>query len=102
MLMTKRKPVFAGEVLIAGFMEPLGLTQTALAKAMGVPRKHVNELCVGRRSVSAPTTLISARVLGTSPEFWLNLQRRSEIWNAMRSQCERKSVDPAKPLAAGV
>jgi hypothetical protein len=53
MLTTKRKPVSVGEILIEEFMRPMGLTQAALAEAMGVVRKHVNELCNGRRSVTA-------------------------------------------------
>ena len=55
MLMTKRKPATVGEILVEEFMEPMGLTQQALADAMGVPRKHVNQLCKDRRSVTAPT-----------------------------------------------
>ena len=55
MLMTKRKPASVGEILVQEFMEPMGLTQGVLAKAMGVPRKHVNELCNNRRAVTAPT-----------------------------------------------
>ena len=67
MLMTKRKPATVGEILAQEFMEPMGLTQSALAKAMGVQRKHVNELCNDRRAVTAPTALILARVFGNSP-----------------------------------
>ena len=78
MLMTKRKPATIGEVLVQEFMEPMGLTQGALAKAMGVQRKHVNELCNDRRAVTAPTALILARVFGNSPDFWLNVQCRSQ------------------------
>ncbi len=48
MLKTKRKPATVGEILVEEFMQPMGLTQTALAAAMGVQRKHVNELCNGR------------------------------------------------------
>ena len=44
MLTTKRKPATVGEILLEEFMQPIGLTQTALAQAMGVQRKHVNEL----------------------------------------------------------
>ena len=61
-------------------MIPLGLTQAALADAMGVQRKHVNELCNGRRTVTAPTSLILARVFGNTPDFWLNAQRRMDLW----------------------
>jgi antitoxin HigA-1 len=98
MLMTKRKPASAGEILVAEFMKPLGLTQGALAEAMGVPRKHVNELCNDRRSVTAATALILARVFGNTPDFWLNVQRRTDLWEAMHSPTVRERVDRARPL----
>jgi addiction module HigA family antidote len=98
MLMTKRKPATVGEILAAEFLEPMGLTQGALAEAMGVPRKHVNELCNDRRTVTARTALILARVFGNSPEFWLNMQRRSDLWEAMHSPSQRKRIERARPL----
>ena len=98
MLMTKRKPATVGEILMQEFMQPMGLTQGALAKAMGVPRKHVNELCNDRRSVTAPTALILARVFGNSPEFWLNVQRRTDLWEAMNSPRERERIRRARPI----
>jgi len=58
MLMTKRKPASVGEILVQEFMKPMGLTQGVLAEAMGVQRKHVNELCNSRRAVTAPTAPI--------------------------------------------
>jgi addiction module HigA family antidote len=69
MLMTKRKPDSVGEILTEEFMEPLGLTQSALAEAMGVQRKHVNELCNNKRNVTAATALILARVFFQQPRF---------------------------------
>lgn len=98
MLTTKRKPASVGEILLEEFMEPLGLTQGALAAAMGVQRKHVNELCNERRAVTVPTALILARVFGNSPEFWLNVQRRSDLWEAIHSPRERKRIERARPL----
>lgn len=98
MLMTKRKPVSVGEILTEEFMEPMGLTQAALAEAMGVQRKHVNELCNNRRNVTAATALILSRVFSNSPDFWLNVQRRNDLWNAMHSPKERQRIDRAKPL----
>ena len=86
MLMTTRNPVTVGEILTEEFLEPMGLTQGALADAMGVARGHVNELCNDRRTVTAPTALILARVFGNSPEFWLNMQRRADLWEAMHSR----------------
>ena len=98
MLTTKRKPASVGEILLGEFMEPLGLTQGALAAAMGVQRKHVNELCNERRAVTVPTALILARVFRNSPEFWLNVQRRSDLWEALHSPRERKRIERARPL----
>ena len=98
MLMTKRKPVGVGEILVEEFMRPMGLTQAALAEAMGVQRKHVNELCNGRRAVTASTALILARVFGNGPDFWLNVQRRNDLWNAMNSPRERERIARARPL----
>jgi addiction module HigA family antidote len=95
MLTTKRKPASVGEILIEEFMEPKGLTQGALAKAMGVQRKHVNELCNNRRAVTAPTALILARVFGNSADFWLNVQRRSDLWEAMHSPRELERIKNA-------
>ena len=98
MLLTKRKPVSVGEILIEEFMQPLSLTQAQLAEAMGVQRKHVNELCNNRRNITAATALILARVFGNSPDFWLNLQRRNELWDALHDPHERERIDRAKPL----
>lgn len=98
MLMTERKPVTVGEILSEEFLEPMGLTQGGLAEAMGVPRKHVNELCNDRRAVTAPTALILSRVFGNTPDFWLNVQRRTDLWRAMHSPRQRERIERARPL----
>ena len=98
MLMTKRKPASVGEILVEEFTKPMGLTQGALAAAMGVQRKHVNELCNDRRNVTASTALILARVFGNTVDFWLNVQRRIDLWNALHSPRERGRIDRARPL----
>jgi antitoxin HigA-1 len=100
MLATKRKPASVGEILVEEFMEPMGLTQGALAKAMGVQRKHVNELCKNRRNITAPTALTLARVFGNSADYWLNAQWRSDLWKAMHSPRERERIKRARPLSA--
>lgn len=79
-------------------MQPLSLTQGALAEAMGVQSKHVNELCNGRSAVTASTALILARVFGNGPDFWLNIQRRNDLWNAMHAPRERKRIERARPV----
>jgi addiction module HigA family antidote len=98
MTLTKRKPASVGEILVEEFMAPMDLTQVSLAAAMGVPRKHVNELCNDRRTVTAPTALILARVFGNSPEFWLNVQRRTDLWEAVNNPRERERIERARPV----
>jgi addiction module HigA family antidote len=98
MLITKRKPASVGEILREEFMEPVGLTQAALADAMGVPRKHVNELCNDRRTVTVPTALIVARVFGNSPISSLNIQRRTELWAATHDPKELQRIERGRPL----
>lgn len=96
---TKRKPATVGEILTEEFMRPMGLTQAALAEAMGVLRKHVNELCGNRRAVTAATALILARVFGNSVDFWLNTQRRNDLWTVMNTPEQRERVERARPLS---
>ena len=98
MLLTKRKPVSVGEILTEEFMVPMDLTQGVLADAMGVQRKHVSEFCNNRRAATAPTALILARVFGNSPDFWLNIQRRNDLWEAMNSPRERERIKRARPI----
>ena len=95
-----RQPVSIGEILVEEFMLPMKLTQGALAEAMGVQRKLVNELCKSRRSVTADTALMLARVFGNSADFWLNVQRRNDLWEAMNDAERRARIERAHPVAA--
>lgn len=96
----RRKPVSVGEMLTEEFMQPIGLTQEELAKLMGVNRKTVNELCANRRSVTAETALMLARVFGNTPDFWLNTQQRNDLWKVLHTKRQVKRVKKAKPLPA--
>jgi addiction module HigA family antidote len=98
MLSTKRKPVSVGDILTEEFLKPMSLTQGALAEAMGVERKLVNELCNDRRAVTADTALMLARVFGNSPEFWLNVQRRTDLWEALHTPKRRQRIEQARAL----
>jgi addiction module HigA family antidote len=98
MLSTERKPVSVGEMLTEEFLTPMNLTQGALAEAMSVERKLVNELCNNRRAVTADTALMLARVFGNSPEFWLNVQRRTDLWEALHTPKRRQRIEQAKAL----
>jgi addiction module HigA family antidote len=98
MLSTERKPASVGEMLMEEFLTPMKLTQGALAEAMGVQRKLVNELCNDRRAVTANTALMLERFFGNSPEFWLNVQRRTDLWEALHMPKRRQRVEQARAL----
>ena len=71
-------PIHPGEVL-KDELEEIGLTQSALAKHIGVLPKTINEICRGKRGISAEMALKLSKALGGSPQFWLNLQNNWEI-----------------------
>jgi antitoxin HigA-1 len=72
-------PVHPGEVLLEGFLEPMGISQYRLAKDISVPPRRINEIVHGKRSVTADTALRLARYFGTSARFWLNLQTSFDL-----------------------
>jgi antitoxin HigA-1 len=72
-------PVHPGEILLTEFLEPLGVSQYQLAKAVDVPARRINEIVHGRRRISADTALRLARYFGTSERFWMNLQARYDL-----------------------
>lgn len=75
----KIAPVHAGDILWHEFLEPLGLSSNALAKRIGVPGNRVSEIVAGRRAVTGDTALRLAAAFGTTPEFWMNLQKNWEL-----------------------
>ena len=70
----KLSPVHPGEVLLEEFLNPMGLSQNRLSLDIGVHARRVNEIVLGKRSVTADTALRLARYFGTTPQFWLGLQ----------------------------
>lgn len=72
-------PTRPGDVLQHDFMKPLGLTASALARALGVPVNRITSIVNGGRRVSADTALRLARYFGTTPELWLNLQSQYDL-----------------------
>ena len=80
----RRPPTHPGEVLREEFLVPLGLSQKEAARRMRISTNRLNELVRGKRGVTADTALRLAQLLGTSPEFWLNLQMTFDLWHAHR------------------
>lgn len=92
----KRRPTHPGEILREDFMPDYGLTVTGLATALGVSRQTVNELLRERRAVSPEMALRLSRLFGNSAEFWLNLQRAIDLWDA--EAAIKDDVRRIKPL----
>lgn len=96
--MSKRKlnPIHPGEVLSEEFLIPMKLSQNRLALALGVPARRINEIVLGKRSLSADTALRLARYFGNSAQFWLGLQMdydldvaRIDVGDAIDKQVRR-------------
>ena len=75
----KLQPVHPGEVLREEFLEPMGLSQSKVALAIGVPPRRINEIVLGKRGITADTALRLAKFFGTSAELWLGLQKDYEL-----------------------
>jgi antitoxin HigA-1 len=71
--------IHPGEILLHDVIEPLGISQRRLAAAMAVPVSRINAIIKGKRSIEPDTAMRLARVLNTSPAFWLNLQARYDV-----------------------
>jgi len=72
-------PVHPGEVLSEEFLKPMNLSQNRLALSVGVPARRINEIVLGKRSISADTALRLGKFFGISPEFWLGLQAQYDL-----------------------
>jgi len=92
----QRRPVHPGEILREDFMPEYSLSVSGLASALGVSRQSVNELVRERRAVSPDMALRLARLFGDSPEFWLNLQRSVDLFDAQAAS--GPAMQHIKPL----
>ena len=95
---TRRHPTHPGEMLLEEFLKPMALTQRELADAIHVPYQRVNEIVNGRRGVTPGTALRLAKLFGTSPGFWMNLQLRWDLYQAQRAEADE--LEQIEPLAA--
>lgn len=93
---TKRIPnPSPGEILAAEFLEPMGLSQNALARAIRVPPRRINEIVLGKRTVTADTDLRLARFFGLSDGFWMGLQADYELMERRRKIArELSAIEP--------
>ncbi|MGD8290454.1 MAG: HigA family addiction module antitoxin [Desulfobacterales bacterium] len=89
---THRTPTHPGEMLSEEFLKPMGLTQRQLADAIHVPYQRINEIVNGRRGVTPSTALRLSKFFGVSPDFWLNLQLRWDLYFAQQVEADELNL----------
>lgn len=89
MLPLHRVSTHPGQILLKEFLEPLGLTQVKLAKAINIPQNRVNELIRGKRGITPETALLLAGYFKNSAEFWMNLQTAYDL-TRVRSELRKR------------
>jgi len=94
MIELKRQPTHVGEVLREEFLVPLGLTQSALAKALHTSFRAINELVNEKRGMTTEMALKLAKYFGTSPQLWLNLQNQYDLYKV--SNKKKNELDEIK------
>jgi antitoxin HigA-1 len=94
----KLKPIHPGEVLLQEFLKPMNLSQNRLALAIGVPPRRINEIVLGKRSLTADTALRLGRYFGVSAQFWLGLQMDYDL-DVTADSLEKRLKKEVKPRA---
>lgn len=94
---TNRIPTHPGEMLLEEFLTPMGITQKDLADNIEVPYQRINEIVNGRRGITPSTALRLAKFFDMSPDFWMNLQLRWDLYFAR--QDENKILERIQPYS---
>ena len=89
---TLRTPTHPGEMLLEEFLKPLGITQRQLADALHVPYQRINEIVNGRRGLTPGTALRLAKYFCISPDFWMNVQLRWDLYQARQTEATALST----------
>jgi addiction module HigA family antidote len=92
MLPSHRIATHPGQILLQEFLEPLGLTQAELARALAIPLNRVNELVRGKRGITPETALLLAGYFKNSPEFWMNLQTAYDLTRVLHEMRRRPAA----------
>jgi addiction module HigA family antidote len=93
----KLSPIHPGEVLLEEFIKPMSLTQNRLAIDIGVDARRINEIVLGKRSITADTALRLGRFFGNSPQFWLGLQSQYDL-DLAEDQLGKRLEREVRPL----
>lgn len=92
MLPKHRSPTHPGEMLLKEFLEPMGISQKALAKHLGWTYTRLNEIVKGHRGITAASSLALSEAFGIEPGFWLNLQSSWDLWHALKGHKKVKKI----------
>lgn len=95
----KIAPVHPGEILLHDFIEPMGLTRYKVAKFTSVPQRRIDEICTGKRAITADTAMRLGRLFGMSAQTWMNLQTQYDLEVAEEALGEKIDHE-VMPLAA--
>ena len=96
--MDKLNNIHPGEILLEEFLKPMNISQNKLANAIGVPPRRINEIVLGKRTITADTALRLAKVFGNSVQFWMGLQDEFEVREARLAIQEQ--LEQVMPIAA--
>ena len=93
--------VHPGEVLLKDFIDPLRLTRYRVAKSIGVPQRRIDEICAGKRAMTADTALRLGRFFSVEPQLWMNLQSRYDLEVAEQAvgKAVAESITPLQQAA---
>ena len=85
---TSRPPTHPGEMLVEEFLTPMGIKESDLAEFIHVPTQRINEIIINHQSVTPSIALRLARYFGMSPDFWMNLQLRWDLYHTQKAESE--------------
>lgn len=97
--MTMKPPIFPGEILLAEYLDPMGISQNAMARAIGVPPRAINEIVLGKRSITPAMSIRFGAFFGQSPTFWHGIQVECDF-RALAGKTRRLTakIVPAREL----
>lgn len=96
MIMIARRPIHPGEFLREEYMPEFGLSVARLAERLGVSRQTINDIVRERRGLSPDMCLRLGRLFGTTPQYWMNMQVKIDIWDSL--ELHRKDIEAIRPL----
>ncbi len=94
-----REPTGPGEILLEEFLKPLEMSQSAFARHVGWTQPKVNEIVTGHRGITPESAMVLADALGTTPQFWLNLQQAVDLFRAEQNHKRVKPVISIKQVS---